>query len=123
MTNLEEIKKLREELNIIKTKLEELESKENKFIKNHVIIERNDFENLKIKHQENGNILFHYKNFSFLVKENSELHKGLLNGSLNVIVLNELPNSLTWLDMYSISHKSISPTEASILVNYINNNK
>jgi hypothetical protein len=123
MTHLEEIKKLREELNIIKTKLEELESKENRFIKNHVIIGRNDFENLKIAHQENGQILFHYKNFSFLEKENSEIHKGLLNGSLNVIVLNKLPNSLTWQYMYSISHKSISPTEASIFVNYTNNNK
>ncbi|CAM3729054.1 hypothetical protein [Aquirufa aurantiipilula] len=123
MSYLEDIKKLKEELNIIKSKLDDLELRQNRFINNHAIIEKEDFSNLEIKHQENGQILFHYKNCSFLEEENSELHKGLLNGSLNYIVLNKLPNSLTWQHRYSISHKSLSPTEAAIILNFTINNR
>lgn len=111
-------KELNEQLRSIQEKLVGLESSLNYSTKDIITIDKNNLGEILVINEDRGYIIFKYKECSFVEKINSTLHKGLIEGNLEFIILKKMEKPSKWNYSYLVNYFAINPTQAAIIKNY-----
>ena len=109
---------LKDQLQNLNSKIEELESILDFSNLDQVVIEKSDLGKIKVINEDRGYIIFKFKECSFVQKINSIIHKGLLEGTLDIIVLKKIETPQTYNYNYIVTHRVLNTTEAAIIKNY-----
>lgn len=109
---------LKEQLQILNSKIEELESILDFSELDQIVIEKKELGKIKVINEDRGYIIFKYKECTFVQKINSIIHNGLLEGTLDILVLNKLENPPTYNYNFIVTHRVLNTTEAAIIKNY-----
>jgi hypothetical protein len=112
------LKELEEQISSMQEKIKELELNLNYSSQDLVIIEKINLGEIEVINEDRGYIIFKYRECSFVENVNSNLHKGLIEGNQELIILKKIDKPQKWNYNYIVTHSALNQTQAAIIKNY-----
>lgn len=112
------LKELEEQLISMQEKFKELELNLNYSSKDLVIVEKVNLGEITVINEDRGYIIFKFRECTFVENVNSKLHKGLIEGIQEYIILKKIEKPQKWNYNYIVTHSALNQTQAAIIKNY-----
>lgn len=111
------LKELKEQLSSMQEKLGELELNLKHPPNEIITIEKDHLAEITVINEDRGYIIFKYRECTFVENVNSVLHKGLIEGKLEYIVIKKMEKPSKWNYSFLVTYFALKPTQAAIIYN------